>query len=216
MKAKRLEEFKEELTALQLLMKDFEARPEEVDIMKDKCEKTFHIFVSSHEKYMQYEDDVHRREIMAENYDNQQDAKLQLDYMVDLWQRNRERYRGPPSESRHSLKSMRSRSSGGSSRSSVRERWRSLEEAKLRMQTLKDKQEIERQLELAEQSKTELSRKLKFLEAEAKLKQAEIDYVLDQIPEDEEIRRDPEPEEDVLQVDSTQNQPIPVDREIPK
>ena len=212
-RTKRLEEFKE-LTALQLLMKDFEARPEEMDIMKDKCEKTFHIFVSSHEKYMQYEDDVHRREIIAENYDNQRDAKLQLDYMVDLWQRNRERYRGPPSESRHSSKSMRSRGSGGSSRSSVRERRRSLEEAKLRMQTLKDKQEIERQLELAEQSKTELSRKLKFLEAEAKLKQAEIDYVLDQIPEDEEIRHDPE--EDALQVDSAQNQPIPVDTEIPK
>lgn len=60
-----------------------------------------------------------------------------------------------------------------------------MEEAKLKMQTLKEKQELEHQLEVAEQSKTELSRKIKLLNAEAELKQAKIDFVIDQIPDDE-------------------------------
>ena len=67
---------------------------------------------------------------------------------------------------------------------SVKERRRLVEEAKLRIQTLREKQELERQLELAEQSKTELRRKLKLLNAEAELKHARIDYIIDQIPDD--------------------------------
>ena len=63
----------------------------------------------------------------------------------------------------------------------MKEKRRLVKEAKLRIQTLTEKQELERQLEVAEQSKTELSGKLKLLNAEAELK---IDYVIDQIPDD--------------------------------
>ena len=54
----------------------------------------------------------------------------------------------------------------------------------MKIQTLREKQELERQLEVTEQSKTELRRKLKLLNAEAELKHAKIHYVIDQIPDD--------------------------------
>ena len=62
-----------------------------------------------------------------------------------------------------------------------------MEEAKLKMQTLKERYELERQLEVAEQSKTEVNRKRNLLNAEAELKQAKIDFVIDQIPDDESV-----------------------------
>ncbi|CAB4042058.1 Hypothetical predicted protein, partial [Paramuricea clavata] len=180
-----MEEFRRELSMLQHLTKDFETKPEEVNARRDRYEQTFHKFVISHENYMQHEDDIEKKDLMTDNYNDQRDVKLQLDYMVDLWQTNRERYLKPPSESGYSLASRKSRSSRTSSRSSVKERRKVMEEAKLKMQTLKEKQELERQLEVAEQSKTELSRKIKLLNAEAELKQAKIDFVIDQIPDDE-------------------------------
>ena len=139
-----LEEFRKELSMLQQLTKDFETKPEEVNMKKDRYEQTFHKFVISHENYMQYEDDVAKRDLMTDNYNTQRDVKLQLDHMVDLWYTNRQRYRRPPSESGFSLISHRSRSSRVSSRSSVKERRKVVEEAKLKMQTLKERYELER------------------------------------------------------------------------
>jgi len=63
--------------------------------------------------------------------------------------------------------------SRSSSRSSVRER-RKLEEAKLQVVALKERQEIDRQMEKIEKEKAELSRKIELLDAETKLKQAAI------------------------------------------
>ena len=180
-----MKEFRKELSELQQLTKDFDPKPEEVNTRKDRYVEAFHKFVSSHENYMQCENGTEKRDLMFDNYNDQRDVKLQLDDTVDLWWTNREKYKKAPSESGHSLKSLKSRSSRtSSSRSSVKEKRRLVEEAKLRIQTLREKQELERQLEVAEQSKTELSRKLKLLNAEAELKHAKIDYVIDQIPDD--------------------------------
>ena len=79
---------------------------------------------------------MEKRDLMSDNYNDQRDVKLQLDYTVDLWWTNREKYKKTPSESGHSLKSLKSRSSQtSSSRSSMKERRRLVEEAKLRIQT---------------------------------------------------------------------------------
>ena len=101
---------------------------------------------------------MQRKDLMSYNYKNQLDTKLQLDIMVDVWRSNKERFRNPPSVSGSSSKShnsRRSRSSDGSrssNRSSVVERLRAVGETRLKMHTLKEKQELERQLELVQQS----------------------------------------------------------------
>ena len=64
------------------------------------------------------------------------------------------------------------------------ERLRAVEETKLKMHTLKAKQELERQLELVQQRQTELNRKIELLNLESELKQAKIDLVIEQIPDD--------------------------------
>ena len=122
---------------------------------------------------------------MTDNYNNQRDAKLQLDCMVDVWKSNRERFKNPPSISKFSFTSLESsRKSRSSSRSSSVERRRAVEETRLKMQTLKEKQELERQLEVVQQRKTELNRKLELLSVESELKQAKIDLVIEQTPDD--------------------------------
>ena len=66
-----------------------------------------------------------------------------------------------------------------SNRSSVKEKRRVAVEAKLEVQTLKEKQELERKLEEVERSKAELNRKLELLSAKTKMEQAEIDLLLE-------------------------------------
>ena len=58
-------------------------------------------------------------------------------------------------------------------------------EAKLEVQTLKEKQELERKLEEVERSKAELNRKLELLSAKTKMEQAEIDLLLERGEENE-------------------------------
>ena len=65
-----------------------------------------------------------------------------------------------------------------SSKSSVKEKRRAAAEAKLEMQALKEKQELERKLEQVERGKEELSRKLELLTAKTNMEQAEIDLLL--------------------------------------
>ena len=72
-----------------------------------------------------------------------------------------------------------------SNRSSVKEKRRVAVEAKLEVQTLKEKQELERKLEEVERSKAELNRKLELLSAKTKMEQAEIDLLLERGEENE-------------------------------
>lgn len=52
------------------------------------------------------------------------------------------------------------------------------------MHTLKEKQELERQLELVRQKRTELNRNIELLNLESEFKQAKISLVIEQIPDD--------------------------------
>lgn len=57
--------------------------------------------------------------------------------------------------------------------------------AKLEMHALRERQELQRELEEAEEGKAELSRKLELLDARTKVKQAEIDLLTEQSVEHE-------------------------------
>ena len=60
-----------------------------------------------------------------------------------------------------------------------------MEETRLKVQTLKEKQELERQLESVQQKRTELNRKIELLNVESEHKQAKIDLAIEQIPDEE-------------------------------
>ena len=226
-RSKCLNELRKESSRLQQLLKDFETSPEEAKKSQDSYERAFHKFVNSHENYMKYEEDAEKGDLMSDNYKNQQDMKLQLDCMVDVWSSNRERFKNPPSVSGLSFTSYKSRGSRSSSRSrssnrsSVVERRRAVEETRLKVQTLKEKQELERQLESVQQKGTELNRKIELLSVESEHKQAKIDLAIEQIPDEEidgmneyfeEIRNEDEPRP-ALGTSTTPEQPHPTQDE---
>lgn len=150
------------------------------DLEVEEYNAAFRRFVDIHEVCMNLEDDEEKKVLMTDSYENQKHIKFQLDILLN--RRNEK----TPSESGFSRHSSRSGRSSRSSRSSVRERKR-LEEAKLNIETLKRRQDIERQMEEMEKGKAELSRKIDLLEAETKVKQAAIDLVIEQCVENSEL-----------------------------
>ena len=100
--------------------------------------------------------------LMTDSCDSQRDMKFQLDILVSEWGEKRRREERPPSESRFSETSVRSEKIYASSTNSVKEQKRLMEEAKLEMQVLKEKQELQRELERIGKGKTELNRKLNY------------------------------------------------------
>jgi hypothetical protein len=71
----------------QQLTKDFETKPEEVNARKDRYEQTFHKFVISHENYMQHEDDIEKKDLMTDNYNDQRDVTMVVhDPIVSEWE----------------------------------------------------------------------------------------------------------------------------------
>lgn len=161
------------------------------DIEAEVCQynKAFCRFVDAHEACMQIECDEERKLSMSDSYENQRDLKLQLDLMLKRLV--------APSLSGSKKSSRSSRPSVRSSRSSVRER-KKLEEAKLNVEALRRRQEIDREIEQMEKGKAELERKIELLEAETRVKQAVIDLTMEQsgvestIADDLSIPSDPE------------------------
>ena len=152
---------------------------EEVETSVARYEEAFHNFVCSHDNYLLYEDDEEKKELMLDSYNNQRDMKLQLDILVNNWRAKKKGMNRPPSESGFSLKSARTDKSCAS-RNSVKEKKRVIEETKLEMQALQEKQELQRRIEEIERGKAELSRKLELLDAKTKVKHAEIDLFVEQ------------------------------------
>lgn len=150
------------------------------DIGAEVCQynRAFRKFVDAHEACMQLESDEEKKLFMSDCYENQRDLKLQLDI---LFKRRENEYKRElaPSVSNFSKSSKRSLRNSLSSRSSVKERKR-LEEAKLNIESLKKRQEIDREIEQMEKGKAELRRKIELLEAETRVKQAVIDLTLEQ------------------------------------
>ena len=116
----------------------------EVEDAVERYEEAFRNFVSSHENYLRYEVDEEMRALTIDSYDNQRDLKLQLDALVNDWRAKGKELERPPSESGLSLKSAKSVKSYASSGNSLKERKRLMEEAKLEMQSFKEKQELQR------------------------------------------------------------------------
>ena len=149
------------------------------------AEEAFHNFVSSHENYLRYEVEEEMRPLKIDSYDNQRDTKLQLDILVNDWRAKRKELEIPPSESGLSLKSTKSVKSYASSENSSNERKRLMEEAKLEMQALKEKQDLQRKLEEIERGKAELGKKLELLDAKTKVQRTEMELILEQSVEEE-------------------------------
>ena len=148
-----------------------------------RYEEAFRNFVVSHDNYFSFEDDEEKKQFIIDSYQNEREMKLQLEILINQW-----RKKGvgtPPSESGLSHGSDKSERSCVSNRSSVKEKRKVAAEAKLEVQTLKEKQELERKLEEVERSKAELNRKLELLSAKTKMKQAEIDLLLERGEENE-------------------------------
>lgn len=82
-----MDECRRELSMSQQLTKDFETKPEEVNARKDRYEQTFHKFVISHENYMQHEDDIEKKDLMTDNYNDQRDVTMVVhDPIVSEWE----------------------------------------------------------------------------------------------------------------------------------
>ena len=178
---------------LKELMEDLQVSDSVIEDEVKGCNEAFCKFVDAHETCMQYEDDEERRLLMSDSYETQRDLKLQLDILLD---QRRARYSAqrsrPPSESGYSkasIRSGRSSRSSGSSRSSVREKKR-LEEARLNIEMLKRRQQIDRRMEEVEKGKAELSREIELLEAETQVKQATIDLMMEQYEQDALMQKD--------------------------
>ena len=142
-----------------------------------KYNEAFRKFVDAHEVCMQYEDDEEKKVLLIDSYNNQRDMKLQLEILLNEWRTNKQRKEKSPSESGFSR---------ASSRSSVKEKKRLSEEAKLKMRALRERQDLDRQMEEIEKGKAELSRKIKLLDAETKVKQAAIELMIEQCVDKEE------------------------------
>ena len=145
-----------------------------------RYEKAFCNFVSSHDNYLPYEDDEEKIALTNDSYDSQRDMKLQLDILVGEWREKKKRELRPLSEYNFSQVSARSVKSSALSAISVKERKKLMEEAKLEIRALKEKQELQRELERVEKGKAELNRKLELVDAKTKLQQTEIDLMLEQ------------------------------------
>ena len=94
------------------------------------------------------------------------------------WRDKRKREKRPQSDSRFSHTSAWSAKSYASSTNIGKERKRLMEGAKLEMQALKEKQELQRELEKVEKGKAELNRKLELLDAKTVLQQTKIVLML--------------------------------------
>ena len=101
------------------------------------------------------------------------------------WREKKKGEGRPPSEYSFSQASARSVKSFALCAISVKERKRLMEEAKLEIRVLKEKQELQRELERVEKGKAELNRILELLDAKTKLQQTEIDLMLEQASEKE-------------------------------
>ena len=157
----------------------------EFDQSLEDYEEAFHKFVDAHDKYMLYEDSGEKRDSMAANYGNERDLKFQTDVKTNEWRMNKAGTRGTPSVA-SSLKSVSS---------SVKEKRRLIEEAKIRMHVLEERQRLERLLEEREaefrrkeleideerrRGKAEIERKVELLAMETEMKQATVSLMIEE------------------------------------
>ena len=157
-------------------------------------ERAFRKFVDAHETYLRFEVNEGMINVANESYEKEKENKFLLDVELSTWKSKMKRATKAMSKSDH--KSRRSSKTGRSSiTSSVREKRRILEEARLRVEALEQKQSLERlleeeeaefkkrELEIAEErerSKAELARKIEKMQVEMEVKKAAVDLEIEQ------------------------------------
>ena len=109
-------------------------------------ERAFRKFVDAHETYLSFEVNKGMTNVANESYKREKENKFLLDVELSTWKSKMKGATKAMSKSDH--KSRRSSKTGRSSiSSSVREKRRILEEARLRVEALEQKQILERLLE---------------------------------------------------------------------
>ena len=196
MKARRaghLGDVRKRLNFVQILLSEG-ASVEEV-IQNVECyERAFRKFVDAHETYLRFEVNEGMINVANESYEKEKENKFLLDVELSTWKSKMKGATKAMSKSDH--KSRRSSKTGRSSiTSSVREKRRILEEARLRVEALEQKQSLERlleeeeaefkkrELEIAEErerSKAELARKIEKMQVEMEVKKAAVDLEIEQ------------------------------------
>ena len=176
------------------------ASVEEV-IQNVECyERAFRKFVDAHKTYLRFEDNEGMINVANESYEKEKENKFLFNVELSTWKSKMKSASKAMSKSDH--KSRRSSKTGRSSiTSSVREKHRILEEARLRVEVLEPKQSLEhrleeeeaefkkRELEIAEErerSKAELARKIEKMQVEMEVKEAAVDLEIEQ----EELQRE--------------------------
>lgn len=86
-RSRHLEELRKQRNYVQDLIESSGTREAELDALA-RYEEAFHNFVDSHDNYLRFEDDVEKKELMIDSYENQRDLKLQLDALVRKWRVN--------------------------------------------------------------------------------------------------------------------------------
>ena len=149
MRAAHLGEARKRINRVYELM-EYDASEDEVQVSLNYYEIAFHKFVDAHKAHLQIED---RKEIIAlakENYEKEKQSKFLL--KVDIIKR-RSKIKLVSKKSKFSSKSNRSVRSGtslASSKSSAREKRKILEETKLKIKVLEEKQNLECRIEKEE------------------------------------------------------------------
>lgn len=173
-----LGELRKNWNRVQELMKSPEVDVITLEDSVRKYNEAFRKFVDAHEVCMEIEDDEERRALLVDSYENQRDMKWQLENLLNEWRANKHRPKSPRSESGFSR---------ASSSYSIKEKTKFMEEARLRVNALKQKQDLDRQMEQIEKQKAELSRKIELMDAETQAKQAAIDLMIERYVTEEDV-----------------------------
>ena len=148
------------------------ASEEEILRSVDDYEHAFHKFEDAHDKYLRFEDDEEMEAVAKESYWKEIERKFLLDVDMSKWKFNMKyETKENTKSSRHSRRSSKTGKDSCSTRSSVKEKRRIVEEARLKKEALGAKQSLERRLE---EEEVELKRRELELEEERKHSKAEL------------------------------------------
>ena len=117
---------------------------EEIFQSVDHYEHAFHKFVDAHEKYLRFEDDEGMEAVAKESYEKEIERNFLLDVDISKWKfQMKHETKERAKSNRHSRRSTKNRKSSCSTTSSVK----LVEEARLKIEALEEKQSFERCVE---------------------------------------------------------------------
>ena len=163
------------------------ASKEEVFQSVDHYEHAFHKFVDAHEKYLRFEDDEGMVAVAEESYEKEIERKFLLDVDISKWKfQMKHETKEMAKSSRHSRRSTKNRKSSCSTPSSVKVKQKIVQEARLKIEALEEKQSLERCLE---EQEAEFKRREREIEEERKRNRAELERKLEKIAAETELKK---------------------------